>query len=598
MKKFLAFVLAVLMAFSCLSACKQQGGEESQETSYLKQAKDYIHTMYKDVAAKTAADYKRVALVTISGKQFPITWTVDVTAGPADAIQIVEDGKMVVIDVPEAPEEQIDYTLTATVSENGESLSTSFNYYVPGVAKSEDGAKVVSEFKPGVGYKYGFYQANLDQTLFFAGGLSGSYLATTPDITAAVDVFVEEVEGGYHLYFMDGETKTYLDIYEYKEGKAGVQLTAEPVSTFVWNEDAKVFVAPNVAGEDRYMGTYNTYNTISASSTSYILGDNLSKIGVSQFPCQLLNIVVSTNTVSEFKPGVGYKYGFYQANLDQTLFFAGGLSGSSLTTTPDFLKAADVFVEEVEGGYHLYFMDGETKTYLDIYEYKEGKAGVQLTTEPVSTFVWNEDAKVFVAPNVAGEDRYMGTYNTYNTISASSTSYILGDNLSKIGVSQFPCQLLTVKTPVKAVEPVEGTAYKYGLVQANLDQTLFFNGQMNGSYFATTANPAEAVDVFVENVEGGVRIYFMDGETKTYLDIYEYKEGKAGVQLTTEPSAVFTWNEDAKVFVANVAADDRYLGTYNTYNTISASATSYILGDNLSKIGESQFPAFFYVIGF
>ncbi len=599
MKKFLACVLAVVLGLSCLTACKPQPAEESQEqTSQLQQAKNYIRALYKDVAAKTAVDYNRVAVVAINGQQYPITWTVEIKAGDPEGVKIVENGNSVTIDVAEAPEEQIDYTLTASVSENGETLSTSFDYYVPGVAKENGGAKVLSEFKTGVGYKYGFYQANLDQTLFFAGCLSGNYLATTQDITKAVDVFIEEVEGGYHLYFMDGETKTYLDIYEYTEGKAGVQLTTEPVATFVWNEDAKVFVAPNVAGEDRYMGTYNTYNTISASSTSYILGDNLSKIGVSQFPCQLLAIEVNTNKVTEFKTGVGYKYGFYQANLDQTLFFAGGLSGNYLATTPDFMKAADVFVEEVEGGYHLYFMDGETKTYLDIYEYTEGKAGVRLTTEPTATFVWNEDACVFVAPAIAGDDRYMGTYNTYNTISSSATSYILGDNLSKIGVSQFPCQLLTVEVPAKAVTPVVGTAYKYGLFQANLNQMLFLSGTMSGNYMATTTNLAEAVDVYIEEVEGGTRIYFMDGETKTYLDIYEYAEGKLGCHLTTEPTAVFTWNEDAKVFVAEVGPETRYLGTYNTYNTISSSNTSYILGDNLSKIGISQFPAMFYVIGF
>jgi hypothetical protein len=39
---------------------------------------------------------------------------------------------------------------------------------------------------------------------------------------------------------------------------------------------------------------------------------------------------------------------------------------------------------------------------------------------------------------VAGAPRYLGTYNTYNTMSASDIKYIAGDNLAKIGVSQFP----------------------------------------------------------------------------------------------------------------------------------------------------------------
>ena len=85
----------------------------------------------------------------------------------------------------------------------------------------------------------------------------------------------------------------------------------------------------------------------------------------------------------------------------------------------------------------------------------------------------------------------------------------------------------------------------------------------------------------------------MDGETKTYIDIHEYTEGKAGVRLTAEPTAVFTWNEECKVYTANVAGADRYIGTYSTYNTMSASDIKYIAGENVAKIGVSQFPAAF-----
>lgn len=102
------------------------------------------------------------------------------------------------------------------------------------------------------------------------------------------------------------------------------------------------------------------------------------------------------------------------------------------------------YVEAAEGGYRFYIMAGEAKTYIDIYEYNTGKAGIRLTTEPTAVYTWNEELHILVAVNVAGEDRYLGTYNTYNTISASSTSYITGDNASKIGVSQFPAYLVTI----------------------------------------------------------------------------------------------------------------------------------------------------------
>ena len=72
-----------------------------------------------------------------------------------------------------------------------------------------------------------------------------------------------------------------------------------------------------------------------------------------------------------------------------------------------------------------------------------------------------------------------------------------------------------------AGQPAEGTAAKFALTQAKLDgKVLYFAGVMNGSYLATTTNPMAAPDVTVEAVEGGFRFFFMDGEVKTYIDIW------------------------------------------------------------------------------
>jgi hypothetical protein len=79
----------------------------------------------------------------------------------------------------------------------------------------------------------------------------------------------------------------------------------------------------------------------------------------------------------------------------------------------------------------------------------------------------------------------------------------------------------------------------------------------------------------------------MEGEAKKYIDVYEYQAGKVGVQITDKPTCVFTHNAELGNWVANVAGTDYYLGTYKTYNTISASKTSYI---NAENNGISQFP--------
>ena len=595
MKRIIAFLLALTFCAVIFAGCGTNPSQTTTEApniekvDTLENAKRYIRAMYDAAAEKTPRPFKRVSVVTINGEVFDVEWTAKVLTGPEDGIKIVPGDKIVTIEMNETPEEELRYELTATVKKGEESKSVTFTHYVPAVPKA-GGLEVVKEVKTDTAFKFGLVQGSLEKTLFFAGKMSGNYLATTEDAMAAEDVYVEAVEGGYRLYFFAGETKTYIDIHEYQEGKAGIRLTTEPTATFVWNEELHIFTT-NVAGADRYLGTYGTYNTISASATSYITGDNASKIGVSQFPAYLYKVEIKKSAITEVATDTAFKFGLVQSNLEKTLYFTGAMSGTYLATTESISKAVDVYAEAVEGGYRLYFMAGDAKTYIDVYEYKEGKAGIRLTTEPTATFVWNEELHLFTT-NVAGADRYLGTYGTYNTISASATSYITGDNAAKIGVSQFPAYLYEIEyTRTVAEAPAAGKAYKFSLVQGSLEKTLYFTGAMNGTYLATTTSAAAAADVFVEAVEGGYRLYFMAGDAKTYIDVYEYKEGKAGVRLTTEPTATFVWNEELHLFTTNVAGADRYLGTYGTYNTISASATSYITGDNAAKIGVSQFPA-------
>ena len=616
MKKLIASLLALVFCFG-LVACGS-AGQTSQPSStpaastpaepskpaepavpaptaedYLADARAYVRAMYKDKAGKVLRDFDVVSLVKIGEFTYDVEWTTDAAAENVK-IAAPADNK-VAIDINENPgEEDLVFTLTATVKAGSKTESTTFEYYVPGTPAKTGGPVFVDAPAVGSTYKFALTQANLGKVLYFTGAMSGNYLATSEDPTKAVDVTIEEVDGGVRLFFMDGETKMYIDINEYTEGKAGVRITAEPTATFVWNEECKVYTA-NVAGADRYLGTYNTYNTMSASEIKYIAGDNLSKVGISQFPAGFCTVAYQVSAV-EGQPAAGTSALFYltQAELGKNLFFTGAMSGNYLATSDDPTKGVEVTVEEVDGGFRFFFMDGETKMYIDINEYAEGKAGVRITAEPTATFVWNEECKVFTA-EVAGAPRYLGTYNTYNTISASDIKYIAGDNLSKIGVSQFPAGFGSMVYNFTAAEgqPAVGTAYKFALTQAELGKTLFFAGTMSGNYLATTENAGAAADVTIEEVDGGFRFFFMDGETKMYIDINEYAEGKAGVRITAEPTATFVWNEECKVFTAEVAGAPRYLGTYNTYNTMSASDIKYIAGDNLAKIGVSQFPAGF-----
>ena len=516
--------------------------------------------------------------------QVKISWASD------NACAVVDGSKLAIT----LPETEAKVSLTATVQSGNATQTKVFTINVDAAATDLYIATPVSQPEVGVAYKYALNQGNLGKTLYFTGEMNGKYLATSDKADKAVDVQIEEADGGFRLFFADGDAKTYVEIYEYAAGKAGVHLTAEPVSVFTWNTELGIFVA-DVAGAQYYLGTYKTYDTISASKTSYINAENK---GVSQFPVELAllsNALYKVEEVSEVKAGQPYNCALVQANLGETLYFTGEMNGKYLAASNKVEKAVEIQIEEVEGGFRLFFADGDAKTYVEIYEYAAGKAGVHLTAEPVSVFTWNTELGIFVA-DVAGAQYYLGTYKTYDTISASKTSYINAENK---GVSQFPLMLCQVSlVPVErvaALNPQEGVAYKVALVQNNIGKTLYLNGSMNGKYLGTTDKLSKAADVFVEKSDAGFRAFIMDGDVKTYAEIYEYAAGKAGVHYTTEPTTVFTWNAELKIPVTDIAGTAYYLGTYKTYDTISASKTSYINAENK---GVSQFPVELFTIEF
>ena len=133
-----------------------------------------------------------------------------------------------------------------------------------------------------------------------------------------------------------------------------------------------------------------------------------------------------------------------------------------------------------------------------------------------------------------------------------------------------------------------------------LGKYLYFDGTISSKYLGTSTDPYDAVDVYVEAVlaeDGstvGYRFYFMNGETKTYIDIIS---GGQAALVTENPTAVYNYVAETNIWAATVEGTEYYLGTYDnkgkTYTTISASKSSYINADNT---GVTQFPAGFAVM--
>ncbi len=510
-----------------------------------------------------------VALQGASYDTVTVSWTSD-----SDAVKI--DGNTVTVTLQEV---ETSANLTALFTCGEETREVVYTLFLDAAAQDVYIASTLDEAVISSTVKFGLYQANTGHQVYFAGAMSGEkYLQTTMKAEEAADVTIEETDGGFCLSFTSGDAKKYISIVD---GKASI--TDEAVNVWTLNAETSVPVT-TVDGTEYYLGCYKTYETMSASKTSYIL-DDTSKIGVSQFPATLEKVEVAAlrlekaTNVSEEK---NYMLAVSQKKAGKDFVFSGSSSGKYLQTS-SFVKGAVVRIENADGGFRMYFDQDGVKTYISV---SEGKA--VLTTEPSVVWTLDEETSVPVT-TVDGTEYYLGCYKTYETISCSKTSYIFDDK-SVIGVSQFPSYL--VEYELEGVELERSSdidfsaTYTVAVTQKNAGKDLFFAGTMSGEkYLSTTASLSKSVNVYLEECDGGFRMYSIADGVKTYIEIVD---GKAS--LNTEPTCVWKMEADAKTPYTTVGDTDYYLGCYKTYETISASKTSYILGDSLSKIDVSQFP--------
>ena len=132
-------------------------------------------------------------------------------------------------------------------------------------------------FLPTSPFKLEMYQASKQETYYFTGSMSGYYFATSTDINAAVDLYAEEVDGGYNVYFMSGSTKNYLYIE-----LSGTHINAKFGSTqAVWYVDPTYgALVTELDGAKYFLGTYSSYVTFGGTAYTRL---NDSTADISQY---------------------------------------------------------------------------------------------------------------------------------------------------------------------------------------------------------------------------------------------------------------------------------------------------------------------------
>ena len=500
-----------------------------------------------------------------------IEWTSDSPAA------VVEGDKLVIT----LAEEATVATVTAKAKSGDKEGVKEFKVSIDALSTVMAGMVEVTEYKEYTPYALYTKQANINKNLFFAGSITGGkYLSTTDKDSKVARVFLEKDGEGWRIYTIVDGSKLYVEVVE---GKAA--LNSEPQGN-VWTINSEVNVPVTMVGDtEYYLGCYKTYDTFSASKTSYILNDT-SVIGVSQFPMQIVQEYPAMEGFVHYSDIEGVTsviLSVQQNNINAALYFNGELTGGKyLATSRDASDAVVVNVEAEGEGYRLSFMDGENKTYIEIVD---GKAALN---PEIKGNVWsfNNEARTFVT--VSGDNEYyLGCYKTYDTFSASKTSYILSDT-SVIGVSQFPMEALS---PIKALdtyvikaenEVKEGVEYSLVVEQNNIGKVLYFGGSLTGGkYLSTTTDFSKNVVVSAQMEGEGFRLVTKDNK---YVEIVD---GKAAFN-DSPLGSVWVLDSETGIPMTDCGGTMYYLGCYKTYETFSASKTSYI--SDTSVIGVSQFP--------
>lgn len=128
--------------------------------------------------------------------------------------------------------------------------------------------------------------------------------------------------------------------------------------------------------------------------------------------------------------------------------------------------------------------------------------------------------------------------------------------------------------------PQANTAYFWGVTQEDMEgePTYYFNGDKLSSSFGTQLDISSATNVYVDVVEGGYNLYFLNANSeKQYICLGKDAANsyKTYINVVTDVAAatVFTWNTEYNTFVTTVVKDaagntvDMVLGAYTSGGT-------------------------------
>ena len=162
----------------------------------LKAAIEYIRQLYKDDNKKTGASYNVVAKVSVGDAAYDVVWTTNV-----ESVTIAKDAakpNVVTVVVPELGNDEIPYTLTATITDEDDNTeSISFERLVPRL----EGASAEE-----------YYAAEAGDFIIVDGIISGIIAKSYGGSNNAIYINDVNGEGGYYVYGLSEDPITELEL--------------------------------------------------------------------------------------------------------------------------------------------------------------------------------------------------------------------------------------------------------------------------------------------------------------------------------------------------------------------------------------------------
>lgn len=536
----------------------------------------------------------------------------------------IENGQL----IPTLKEKASTNIITATLTYKGVTRSRDF---VIVVNAGKGAVAADTPYEEDKAYYLAINQLGRLETLYIINEMNGYFIASTNKYTEAPNIYVENVEGGFYLYFKSvddnkNEVKTYIsakvngtynNILLVKESEL-----KENEKPTVWSYDAeKGIILTTLVRDEKdfqvYIGTYGTYNTLSLSTL-----DKLS----SGYPAFIANIA--------FVPLQNYDIKSEAENADVVLSKTSGINGEKFTFTIKVadgyevasVKVGDKTIEAVDGVYTA-SVKGETivkvttrtagsedpnapahaGTEADPYTIADINKLIAAETEELSNIYvkgvvvslgsWSDQHSNY-------NDGYLGDSVTdankvyvYVLIGINKGTLEVGDEVvctatltyySEKNLWQLKFAQVLTRTPadsgsqggevnppvgdtsIDPAKPEAGNTYVIGFAR---DSKIYYvDGAMAAIYYFNTVESKDsAIKVYVESVDGGYNIYVSsdNGTTKKYINVTVNGTHVNSVYQDTA-ATVWTWDDTLKTLKTLVNSEDYVLGTAKskTYTSV------------------------------